>query len=738
MPAFRYLILLCSALPLFAAPVVDGRLDEDHWQHAIVFDQFTTTQPLTLAKPRFRTRVLMVPTEEGLYFGFENEHPNEIARIRPKKARDQNLEADRVSVMIDFQNNGSSAYEFTVSLANAIQDGIIIDQKKFTYDWDGFWQHAVSESETHWYVEMIVPWSTVPAAKGKGDAREIAVYFSRVVHGQGVRYAFPDASWDRPTFVADFHRVTVPNYQSTLLDIFPYATALHDALAGNEKYNGGLDLFWKPNGNHQFTLTANPDFGAVESDDLVVNFSAVEAFFSEKRPFFTENQALFDLDTSSGGKLIHTRRIGATHDNPEAGTADILAALKYRGQVNHWDFGVFGAVEDDADLAEGRDFSVLRARYNQRGLRLGAVAGYTRRPTLDRDALMTAVDLEMQPKANTQLRGQVINTRISQAGTVQEGQGAWLRADWSPGDRTAWRADFSHYDDQYDINDMGFMRRNNLQEAAVRLIRRQFETRAPVQSREWQTAVVVGRNTEGDRLPVFCEWVHKTTYNSTASFEWVIEHDTTGMDDLVTRGNNLVRYPSQTRLWLNYASPAVGVLRYNITFYTEPEFLEDYAWEIEPALSVFVNDALNFTLEPKYRKGREWLLWQSGNDLASYAHDTWQTALNLNWFPADAQELRLRVQWIGISAQGRDRYTAETNGALTPQPGAVDDFVVGNLGLQIRYRYLLGPLTEISAVYSRGGDLFEAEQTQGFSRLFAATWREKIADQFFLKVRYRM
>ena len=38
----------------------------------------------------------------------------------------------------------------------------------------------------------------------------------------------------------------------------------------------GLDFIWRPNNSIQLTGTVRPDFGQVESDDLVVNFSAFE------------------------------------------------------------------------------------------------------------------------------------------------------------------------------------------------------------------------------------------------------------------------------------------------------------------------------------------------------------------------------------------------------------------------------------------------------------------------------
>ncbi len=64
------------------------------------------------------------------------------------------------------------------------------------------------------------------------------------------------------------------------------------------------------------TATVNPDFGQVEADPAVVNLSAFETFFPERRPFFVEGSGVFrfDMDCNDGSctGLFYTRRIGRT------------------------------------------------------------------------------------------------------------------------------------------------------------------------------------------------------------------------------------------------------------------------------------------------------------------------------------------------------------------------------------------------------------------------------------------
>src|SRR5207342_1379482 len=92
---------------------------------------------------------------------------------------------------------------------------------------------------------------------------------------------------------------------------------------GSEE-SGSLGLDAKVGLTTDFTLdaTVNPDFGQVEADPSVVNLTAYETFFEEKRPFFVEGKRLlmFGLepttvagdnpDISGGDMLFYSRRIG--------------------------------------------------------------------------------------------------------------------------------------------------------------------------------------------------------------------------------------------------------------------------------------------------------------------------------------------------------------------------------------------------------------------------------------------
>src|SRR5438045_8412174 len=80
----------------------------------------------------------------------------------------------------------------------------------------------------------------------------------------------------------------------------------------------GLDLKDRLTPNLTLDATINPYFGQVEVDPAVLNLSAFETFFPEKRPFFVENSQVFGFGGFScnfcsnveGMSAFYSRRVG--------------------------------------------------------------------------------------------------------------------------------------------------------------------------------------------------------------------------------------------------------------------------------------------------------------------------------------------------------------------------------------------------------------------------------------------
>jgi hypothetical protein len=116
----------------------------------------------------------------------------------------------------------------------------------------------------------------------------------------------------------------------------------------------GADVKMGLGPNLTLDMTVNPDFGQVEADPAVVNLTAYETIFPEKRPFFTEGSGLMNLVVSGGFNLFNSRRIGARPPGPASGRyvdypddSTILAAGKITGRTSKGtSIGVLGALTD--------------------------------------------------------------------------------------------------------------------------------------------------------------------------------------------------------------------------------------------------------------------------------------------------------------------------------------------------------------------------------------------------------
>ena len=142
-----------------------------------------------------------------------------------------------------------------------------------------------------------------------------------------------------------------------------WARALADAPASRMPetdrvdMKAGLDARYRVTSNLTLTATANPDFGQVEVDPAVINLSAFETRFQEKRPFFVEGQQFpvwrrRGWSERGGASVLYSRRLGrapqlslgAERDDPPD-TATILGAVKLTGKTSSgWNVGVLEAL----------------------------------------------------------------------------------------------------------------------------------------------------------------------------------------------------------------------------------------------------------------------------------------------------------------------------------------------------------------------------------------------------------
>ena len=740
----RGITRVLPAVFLFAASVpalgveIDGQIGVEEWAAAQHVTDFRKVQPLNGEPASLATEAWILATPEGLAVAFKNTQPPSVPRNQQRVQRDFEDQVDRVNVMIDYDGDGRTAYDFTISSTDGIFDGIVTNENFFNKDWDGNWSHAVTGDAETWSVEVLFPWHLAPMREANGDKRTVKIYLDRVIGATGERVAWPQASFERPRFVSDFAAIELTNYSQSLLAVTPYASATYDKIRESSKGDAGVDLFWKPNGQTQLTATLNPDFGQVESDDLVVNFSATETFVSDKRPFFTENQGIFEFTTPSDfSQLLYTRRIGGPSDDGE-GSGDIVGAVKLNGSFGATKYGVFAA--DEADEV-GRTFGALRLTRDFNEQNVGLMATQVKRPFLDRTATVVGVDHNWRPTARWNVRTRVFGSDIDQSGESVRDTGTTVWADYEMDH--GWRQQFMamHFGNDLQINDAGYLARNSTNYIHWEVKRRFSDLPAGSRyaSKDWRLRLSSDYNDHG-LLMNHQVRVSRQSRTRNGSFEYAqINVNSAGYDDLLTRGNGVAKVPANFNAFFEYDRPRKGNWAYYVAFNPSTGGFagnDRLAYYVEFKPKYFLSDAFNLYLGASYSRTPDWLVWQRENLVGGFAGRESDLSAGFDWTIGNRQELRLKLQAIAIDAKLETAYRIAPNGDPLESAEPVDDFSVRNLGFQIRYRYELGPLSYLYVVYGRGG--FDREiETQGLGRQLRESFSLRDDEQLLVKLSYR-
>lgn len=752
--------------------VIDGRLDEAVWKTIPAYDRMGVAEPDNGESPRYRTQTYLFYTERGLYVGAWNEQPKET-RITRLVGRDQFGNADAYQIMLDSSGSGLYAYWFMVKLGDSLADGTLLPERKFSNNWDGPWRARTHETEDGWTVEMFLPWVMLNMPESEDDKRRMRFLITRDVGKQQERWTWPVLPNTEPRFLSAFQPIELDAVEpSQEVSFFPYAAYTHDRARGENDVSAGVDVFWRPSAAFFLSGTIRPDFGQVEADNVVVNLSAFETFFPEKRLFFLENQAVFDTTGSgypSGTTLLHTRRIGSgigsrrggpdfgnqTFDGFDTGKpVELTAAAKAVAQVGKSRFAWLGALEQDTRLAfedgtgsasaSGRDFTVLRYQYDNTGAggrnALGWMGTLTRHP--DREAQAHVIDTHYQTgNGKWAVDSEWMYSRIDAPGDDSSGVGFAGNVKYNPrkGDQHIFQLE--HYDDEIELNDLGFLRRNDFTTAFYEFWR-QHRDLERIKSFSWWAFVRGDVNGDGKFVNGFSSINPGITFNNNWHVFANLRYDPGGWDDRSSRGNGIYKLDSRGGVNVGFNSPGGGRFSYggNYGIWTE------HQGGLEHFSSLNMNyspvDRLKLSLKLGYTSRDSWLVWQGDANFTTFRTKQWSPRLGIGMFFSARQQLQLNMQWVGIKAGENKRYEISGTGPLQRvMPAAGDEsdsFAISDLTLQLRYRWQIAPLSDLFVVYTRGGGLPDASTDESFGGLLGDAFSNPSQEALIVKLRYRL
>ena len=769
--------------------VIDGRVDEAAWSQAPAYDNMRVMEPETLAEPTYQTASRFIYTANGLYVSAVMQQPTETLVTR-LSSRDQYINRDSYGITLDTSGEGLYGYWFTVALGGSLADGKVAAERSFSREWDGPWRGASAVTEEGWSVEMYLPWSMMSMPTNAGD-RTLGFWVDRKVAHMDERYSWPVLPFTSPRFMSALKPMGVADVSpAKQWAVFPYTSGTADAIHDENKAKAGIDVLWRPSTNTQVTATVNPDFGAVESDDVVVNLTAFETYFPEKRLFFLEGGETFitspraNPQSSQSGPqgqgarrspqtffrepttLLNTRRIGgkARHveipedddiDVPgveQSKPTDLLGAAKVVGQAGKVRYGVLGAFEDevvwrgtrngeDAVLrADGRNFGAVRMLYEDSTAdgRRGIGFMSTMVDKAYETAVVHGIDTHwLGANGKIEWDTQLIASEVGD----KRGEGVYMDLNYTPRIGSFHRFALEYLDKDLDVSDFGFIRRTDSISALWGTFQYITGPQLPRSIRNIRTSLFASyeQNTDGLRTRSGAFAGVGFTFSDNSQLRLMLNYFPKRWDDLNSRGNGAFRvsdrFFAQAQYGTDSAKPfalslALGVDREELGG-TTPLF--DTGFTYTP----FHRFTVDFDLRYKDRDG--WLVYRGDKEFTTYTADDVQPRIAIDLFLTARQQLRMTTQWAGIRAEQHEFFAIpEGGGKLVVRDAPVDneDFAISRLTAQLRYRWEIGPLSDLFVVYTRGANLPDPEY-EGFDDLFIDALQEPVVDVFVVKLRYR-
>ena len=756
--SYNYFFLFFSLFINAESMVIDANLNEPEWDTAITINQYSEVIPFTLQPAEERTVAKIFSNENGIYVGFTNFQENSTM-LSNKSLRDEIANtADQNWISIDFDNDRQKAYLFFVTLANIKGDGIRRIGGWPEFDWDGDWEVKTKEYDGYWVSEFLIPWNVALMKNVDSEERTINISTIRKIAYKQSWIGDAETSARRTNFLLKLRPIQIKNYTQSKVNYFPYVSKTYNSVTGFNEDKIGAEIFISSGTGKQVNLTFNPDFGQAESDEVIVNFSAQETFYSEKRAFFNENQSLFDLSHYDRYRVINTRRIGAAStydcqassdenrcDGKRKSYTDIDFALRYTQKNDNSNVGIFVAQESDESFTKGKNFYAIRSK-NKIGTR---TIGYFLTHVVDNftneKATVNVIDF-------INVKSDKLTLYTDFLSSEKEGvSGFGLRSQfvYKPTQLSRRSGSILYFEDSFRLNDFGYLKKNDWFHVGLGsdITKVDFNESSSVKERKIGTDFNYDSDTSGNSNPTQLRQEYNFQYKDTSSFQASWDLKTSGKNTTITRKN--VDFPFVKRngsfsFNLDYESPSYGSWEYDwrVGYETADKYK---TWSSEGyerrfakiAGSIYPIDDFKLGWEFRVREEDEWLNWIKDNELAVYDLTQKIISINANWFKGYKHEIRLKSQFVALEAESPISLISDKAGYLYNHKSIVKPFTDGITSFQVRYKYEIAPLSYIYLVYTKGGRVYDDENERNTSDVFKDPWENPDNEIFSLKFRLK-
>ena len=470
---------------------IDGKLDDPAWLESTPFEgNFYQLSPDNGAESAYRSKVYVAYDNKAIYVGalLYDPDPQSIPQELGERD-DSDLNVDAFAFIIDPLNKGQNGFFYMVTAAG-VQADAIITSRDIDDDWNAVWHSDVTISDEGWVVEMEIPYSAIRFPNVAEPVWGVNFYRASKRLNEEATWNFIDQE-EQGMLNQSGQLNGLKDIKPPLrLSFLPYLSVGGEYASDTKSFTrsiaGGMDM--KLGISESFTLDMSlvPDFSQVQSDNEILNLSPFEVRYDENRPFFTEGVELF-----SKGRIFYSRRIGQVRDYNDIEsyeglvkfplTTQLINATKVSGRTaSGTGLGLFNAVTANTyatieDSVENRSevlvdpLTNLNVAVFDQNLKNNSYVGLINTNVIRQgnfqDANVTVADFRFRDRTNTYSisgSGGLSQVFTEEDGTRVNTQGFRSRLFLSKvSGKLQYNLGATIESDDWDINDLGFMRQNN-------------------------------------------------------------------------------------------------------------------------------------------------------------------------------------------------------------------------------------------------------------------------------------
>jgi len=355
--------------------VVDGVLDEPSWALAEPAVDFYQQFPDEFGPASERSEVRFLYDGDMLYVGamLYDDEPGRL--IIDSLRRDfSNFQSDSFLLVFDTFLDRRNGYGFNTNAGGAQRDVQSTENgRRNDANWNGAWFTRSKVLENGWSTEIAVPFKTLRFPQG--DLQEWGLQIQRIIRRKNEYATWTPVPRQFSHYSVSYAgRLTgISGVQSgSDFRITPFTTGqFTTGRAGTQGWDrdgdAGVDLKWGVTSSLLLDASYRTDFSQVEADEQQINLTRFSLFFPEKRQFFLESPASFQVGLgqveAQRRDLVpfFTRRIGLS---PSGQPIPVIGGLRLTGRAGGTGIGLLSMQTDEFDGDPGANFTAARVSRN--------------------------------------------------------------------------------------------------------------------------------------------------------------------------------------------------------------------------------------------------------------------------------------------------------------------------------------------------------------------------------------